>query len=81
MQTITAVSSPVWGDAAHTSIICQVTTKEAGGPYPFNAMASDPELHGQLLWKDLNAGKYGAIGAYVAPAAQPAPKSAGTQKL
>ncbi|HLI22617.1 MAG TPA: hypothetical protein VKV32_15940 [Stellaceae bacterium] len=79
MRTITAVANPVWGDAAHTQIICQVTTKEAGGPHPFNAMASDPEPHGQLLWKDLIAGKYGAIGAYVAPAPQPAPKSQAAQ--
>lgn len=66
MQTIIEATNPVWGEAAHTSITCQVTTKEAAGPYPFSATASDPEPHGQQLWKDLNAGKYGQIGAYVA---------------
>lgn len=81
MRTITTVINPVWGDAAHTSIICQVTTKEAGGPHPFNAMANDPEPHGQQLWTDLYDGKYGLIGAYVAPPAPSAAKSTGTQKL
>lgn len=75
MTTITLVSNPVWGDALHTQILCQVTTKEAGGPYPFNAMATDPEEHGRELWEDLTGGKYGVIAAYVAPPA-PAPKPA-----
>lgn len=78
---LTACTNPVWGDITHTQILCQVTTKEFGGPFPFNVMASDPEPHGRQLWKDLNGGKYGSIGDYVAGPPKSAPKSVGTQKL
>jgi hypothetical protein len=84
MLTITNVSSPIWADAALTRIICQVKTKERGGPFAFAATAADRERHGQQLWKDLIAGEYGVISAYVAPPAPKAavpPKSTGTQKL
>jgi hypothetical protein len=77
MRTITAVTDPIWGDEAHTSILCQVTTAEVG-THPFNCMPSDPELHGQQLWRELNTGKYGAISPYVAPR-QPPAKSAALQ--
>lgn len=71
--TLTSCTAPVWGNEAHTSIHCTATFKEIGKPLPFTAMASDPEAHGQDLWKRLNAGEFGSIGAYVAPAPKPAP--------
>jgi hypothetical protein len=77
MRTIVRAVDPTWGDAAETSIVCQVTTQEAGGPFPFNCMASDPELHGLRLWVDLTSGKYGPIRDYVAPSSKPAPAKRG----
>lgn len=71
---IVHVQNPVWADAACTQIICQVITSEAGGPYLFNVMPTDPEPHGRQLWKDLNNGKYGPIEPYVSR--QPVLKSA-----
>lgn len=87
MRTITACTHSVWRDSTHTQILCQVTTKEAGGPFPFNVMDGDPEPHGQQLWNDLVKGKYGLIAPYVPPtppedrASSSGLKSVGTQKL
>jgi hypothetical protein len=65
----TNVTNPVWGNAAHTEIICTVTFPLLGKSVPFNAMATDCMPHGVKLWTELNAGKYGVIGAYIAPGA------------
>lgn len=64
-MSILSVSSPVYNDAGNTSILCQVTLSNLAGSHPFVAMASDPES--AAVFADLLAGKYGAIGAYVAP--------------
>jgi hypothetical protein len=78
MRTITKVINPAWSDAAHTSISCQVAIAEQVDPceppgflYSFNCMASDREPHGQQLWQDLTAGKYGPIAPYVTPTSKP----------
>lgn len=77
-RTITNVVNPVWSDAAHTSISCQISIVEQvdsreppGFLYYFNCRENDPELHGQQLWQDLIAGKYGPIAPYVTPTAKP----------
>ena len=74
IRTITKCLNPVWADAAHTAILCQVAIAEQVHPkeppgfmYEFMCVANDVEEHGQRLWKDLIAGKYGTIAAYVAP--------------
>lgn len=72
-RTITSVTSPQWADNGHTQILCQVTTAEMGGPYPFGAMANDTTSHGKQLWTDLNNGRYGTIAAYVPPVLPPTP--------
>lgn len=66
-RTIIGCTDPAWSNVAQTSIVCKVTTREAGGPFLFNAMESDPEPHGKQLWQDLIAGRYGPIAPYVAP--------------
>lgn len=80
--TVTSCTTPIWADAEHTMIVCSVKFTEFPQAVPFRASANDPADHGKALFKDLVGGKYGAIGAYVAPAVQQStPKSAGTQKL
>lgn len=61
--TIKSVSSPQWANAAHTAIDCDVEFEEISSPMPYTATANDPEAHGQQLWDDLNAEKYGPIAA------------------
>jgi len=80
MATLLMCADLFWGDAAHNSILCLATFRETG-PVHFCAMASDLEPHGRDLWKRLNAGEFGTIGAYVATPIPPASKSSGTQKV
>lgn len=63
---ITSVANPVYGDAANETILCQVTIAGVSGSHPYLAVEGD--AHGGTIYADLVAGKYGAIGAYVAPA-------------
>ena len=84
-RTITKVIDPVWGDESHTFILCHVAIAEhiqlnepPGFMYEFTCTATDSELHGQQLWADLNAGKYGEISAYVAP---PKPPTSGPRVI
>lgn len=67
----TDVTNPVYGDADKKTIQCEVTFTSFAQPVPFIAMADDPEAHGAEIYADLVAGKYGAIGDYVAPAPTP----------
>jgi hypothetical protein len=69
MQAIlTSVSNPVWANAEHTAIKCNITTSQLGDEIlPFTANPNDPEAHGRAIFADLVAGKYGPIAEYVAP--------------
>ena len=62
---ITAITNPVYATADHSMIDCTITLD--GEQHPFTAYISDPEAHGQEIYADIIAGKYGDIGAYVAP--------------
>ena len=78
MQPIfTSVSDPVWADAAHTSINCNVTAVPFGIVIlPFTARADDPSTAGRELYAGLVAGNYGSIGEYVPPPPPPTPAPA-----
>jgi hypothetical protein len=79
---VVACTDPKWADAAHTAINCQVTFAKFGKPLEFIAMANDSENHGQSLYANLVAGKYGPIADYVAPASPKAlTPSTGTNKV
>jgi len=81
MFTIQSVTNPVYGNAEETHIECMVTFVEFPNQImPFGANEWDPEPHGQQIYTDLKAGKYGPIGAYVAPPPPAQPKSTGTQQ-
>ncbi len=62
----TDVKNPVYATADKSRISCQVKFDHFSDYLQFNAMASDIEAHGQEIFSDLLAGKYGEIGAYVA---------------
>jgi hypothetical protein len=62
------VTNPVYGDASNKTIKCLVEFAGFPDPLPFTATAEDPEAHGGEIYAELVAGKYGAVGAYVAPA-------------
>jgi len=63
----TDVKDPVYGSADKTSIICQVKFDSFPNYLPFSASPKDVQLHGQKIFAELVAGKYGTIGPYVAP--------------
>jgi hypothetical protein len=65
-RTIIAVSTPVYSSADKSTITCLVTFEEIG-QHPYTAAAHDPYPHGQQLWADLLAEKYGVIAPYVQP--------------
>lgn len=67
----TAVTNPVYADAKNESISCMVQFSMFPNPIPFNAVADDPESHGSEIFADCVAGKYGTVGAYVAPKPTP----------
>ena len=64
MLTITAIKNPIYAKADNSVIEVTITTTEHGD-LPFSAMASDPEPHGQQIFADCVAGKYGVVGPYV----------------
>lgn len=81
-STLTSVTSPVWANAEHTQIDCFITTSQFGGEQlPFTADENDVEPHGRAIFADLVAGKYGAIGEYVAPPETVQPTVQGAQTL
>ena len=84
--TVVSVTNPVYTNAEGTSIDCQVQWAEFPTVHPFAANEWDPEPHGQQLYADLIAGKYGPIGVYVPPpvkanTANGQPVSTGTQTI
>ena len=57
----TDVTHPVYATAGGSAISCLVTFTQFAQPVPFLAMASDPEPHGQRIFAELAAGKYGPV--------------------
>jgi hypothetical protein len=69
MQTILkSLTNPRWANAEQTMIDCEITTSQFGDEaLPFTASAIDTEAHGQAIFADLVAGKYGPIAEYLPP--------------
>jgi len=61
------VRTPVWGNAAQTSIVCMVKFAGMSDELPFSADPTDPEPHGRALYQDLISGRWGDIGPCVVP--------------
>lgn len=83
MQAIlTSVIAPVWVNAEHTAINCNITTSQFGDEVlPFTASQNDVEAHGRAIFADLAAGVYGPIAEYVAPPEPVQPTVDGAQTL
>ena len=67
MLTYTDVKDPVYGSADQSSINCQVKFSNFADYVPFSAIEADSQAHGQQLYAEQVAGKYGDIGPYVPP--------------
>ena len=79
MFTVQSITNPVYANAEGTMITCDVKFEEFNEVHPFGANKDDIEEHGRIIYADLVAGKYGAIGEYVAPPQPTQPKTTGTQ--
>lgn len=82
--TLTSLTNPVWSNAGHTTIDCNITTSQFGlEVLPFTADQNDIEPHGRAVFANIVAGAYGAIGEYVAPPSpeENQPTTTGTQTL
>ncbi|SMG61301.1 hypothetical protein [Paraburkholderia susongensis] len=71
----TDVRNPVWADAGHSSIACEVKFDLFADYVPFIAMLSDPHPHGAEIFSACASGQYGELGDYVPP---PLPSNAVT---
>jgi hypothetical protein len=79
---LTSLTNPVWADAEHTRIDCEITTSQFGDEIlPFTADQNDVEAHGRGIFADIVAGHYGPIGEYVAPPEPKQPTVEGAQTL
>jgi hypothetical protein len=82
MFAIESITNPVYGNAEGTHINCQIKFAELNEVHNFGANEWDTESHGQQIYADLKAGKYGPIQPYlqlkVAPQSEQ-PTTTGTQ--
>jgi hypothetical protein len=64
----TQVKNPVWANAEHTAINCDVDFDDLREELvPFTAVASGDYEHSHQIFAECVAGQYGEIGEYVAP--------------
>lgn len=69
---VTSVNNPVWANADHTAIICNITVDIYGDEImPFSANPLDTEEHGRTLYAELIAGIHGPVAEYIAPVIEP----------
>jgi hypothetical protein len=73
------VKNPVWGNAEHTRIDCEVDFNHLPDEFvPFTADPTDSMEYSKTIFDECVAGQYGTIGEYVAPPA-PTPPPAPTK--
>lgn len=79
---LTHLSNPVWIDAEHTAINCEILISQFGNEMlPFTASPNDIEAHGRAIFADIFSGKYGLIAEYVPPPEPEQPSVNGAQTL
>lgn len=65
----TQVRNPVWANAEHTLIQCEVDFDDLTEEFvPFGAVASGDYAHAHQIFAECVAGNYGPIAEYVPPA-------------
>lgn len=68
------VKNPVWANAEHTLIDCQVDFDALDDEFvPFTASPNDSTSYGPEIFAACVAGTYGPVGAYVPPPPPPPP--------
>lgn len=78
----TQVKNPVWADAEHTLIDCEVDFDHLDYDFvPFTADPNDVMEYSKTIFDECVAGQYGVIGEYVAPPAQVAPPTPTKEEL
>lgn len=65
---IISVSNVKWFNSEHTMVVADVIFEEFPDGIPIGGSADADTTYGVELWTKANAGDYGEIGAYVAPA-------------
>jgi hypothetical protein len=82
MTHYTKVKNPVWADAEHTRIDCEVDFGHLDDEFvPFTADPSDKMEYSKTIFDECVAGQYGTIGEYVAPLALVAPPAPTKEQL
>jgi len=59
------VTDPVWADAGHSRIDCQVQFIHLSEPAPFTASPVDSTAHGREIFERCAAGEFGSVAEYV----------------
>jgi hypothetical protein len=66
--TITSLANPIWADADHTMIDCNISFEHLNNiVMPFTASIKDIEPHGREIFELIKSGKFGPIAEYVPP--------------
>lgn len=78
----TQVKNPVWANAEHTQINCEVDFDDLNEQFvPFTAVAEGDYEHSHEIFARCLAGEFGEVGEYVAPVIpEPQPKPAPTKE-
>ena len=81
MLTVQYVKDPIYSSEDGTAINCTVKFAEFNEEHLYTATSFDTVQHGRKIYDDLIAGKYGPIGAYVAPPPPPEPPKPTVEQL
>lgn len=78
----TQVKNPVWVNAEHTLIDCDVNFNHLPEDFvPFTANPNDAMEYSKTIFDECVAGQYGTIGEYVAPPASTPPPAPTKEEL
>ena len=76
------VKNPVWANAEHTRINCEVDFGHLDEEFvPFTADPTDVMEYSKTIFDECVAGQYGVIGEYVAPPAPVVPTTPTKEEL
>ena len=80
-QFYSQVKNPVWANAEHTLIDCEVNFNHLPDEFvPFTADPTDGMEYSKTIFDECVAGQYGEIAEYVAPVVEYTPPPAPTKE-